>query len=189
MHLSNAGNLGLGGVPLPTARLQIKGSGTTSATTSLLVQNSSSTQLLKVTDDGVIEAGSSTSTQFKILNRNGLAIARDTNLDACIRINEFGGGGPVLKINGNAGPTFKLINGSNYNCIQSGPDWTGIGQFTVENASAVLQADSTTKGFLPPRMTTAQKNAIATPATGLVVMDITTFKLCVYNGTSWVDLH
>jgi hypothetical protein len=173
---------------IPSSTLQVRGNGSTSATTSLLVQNSSSTQLLKVTDDGVIEAGSSTSTQFKILNRNGLAIARDTNLDACIRINEFGGLGPVLKINGNAGPTFKLINGSNYNCIQSGPDWTGIGQFTVENASAVLQADSTTKGFLKPRLTTAQKNAIATPAAGLEVFDITLGRPCFYSGSAWVTL-
>jgi hypothetical protein len=173
---------------IPSATLQVRGSGSTSATTSLLVQNSSSTQLLKVTDDGVIEAGSSTSTQFKILNRNGLAIARDTNLDACIRINEFGGLGPVLKINGNAGPTFKLINGSNYNCIQSGPDWTGIGQFTVENVSAVLQADSTTKGFLKPRVTTAQKNAIVTPAAGLEIYDTDLNRPCFYNGSAWVTL-
>jgi len=36
----------------PSARLHVKGSGTTSATTSLLVQNSAGTDLLKVTDDG-----------------------------------------------------------------------------------------------------------------------------------------
>jgi len=52
-------------------------------------------------------------------------------------------------------------------------------------ASAILQADSTTKGFLPPRMTTTQKNAIATPAAGLVVFDTTLGKLCVYSGTAW----
>jgi hypothetical protein len=56
------------------------------------------------------------------------------------------------------------------------------------NASAILQADSTSKGFLPPRMTTTQKNAIATPAAGLVVYDTTTNKLCCYNGTTWNDL-
>jgi hypothetical protein len=94
----------------------------------------------------------------------------------------------VLKINGNAGPTFKLINGSNYNCIQSGPDWTGIGQFTVENVSAVLQADSTTKGFLKPRVTTAQKNAIVTPAAGLEIYDTDLNRPCFYNGSAWVTL-
>jgi hypothetical protein len=55
---------------------------------------------------------------------------------------------------------------------------------TSVNASAILQSDSTTKGFLPPRMTTTQKNAIATPAAGLVVYDTTLAKLCVYT-TAW----
>ena len=53
------------------------------------------------------------------------------------------------------------------------------------NASAQLQIDSTTKGFLPPRMTTTQKNAIGTPAQGLMVFDTTLVKLCVYSGTAW----
>ncbi len=53
------------------------------------------------------------------------------------------------------------------------------------NASAILQSDSVTKGFLPPRMTTAQKNAIATPAAGLVVYDTTLNKLCVRGASAW----
>jgi hypothetical protein len=53
------------------------------------------------------------------------------------------------------------------------------------NATACLQADSTTQGFLPPRMTTAQKNAIATPAAGLMVYDTNLNKLCVYTGAGW----
>jgi hypothetical protein len=54
---------------------------------------------------------------------------------------------------------------------------------TSVQASAILQADSTTQGFLPPRMTTTQKNAIATPAAGLVVYDTDLNQLCTYNGT------
>jgi hypothetical protein len=56
---------------------------------------------------------------------------------------------------------------------------------TSVNASAQLQVDSTTKGFLPPRMTTTQKNAISSPATGLVVYDTTLNKLSVYTGAAW----
>jgi len=56
---------------------------------------------------------------------------------------------------------------------------------TPTSASAVLEVTSTTQGFLPPRMTTTQKNAIATPAAGLMVFDTTLIKLCVYNGTAW----
>lgn len=64
----------------------------------------------------------------------------------------------------------------------------GVGTSTI-NASAILQADSTIKGFLPPRMTNAQMVAIATPAAGLVVYDTTNNKLNVYDGTNWVTLH
>jgi hypothetical protein len=52
-------------------------------------------------------------------------------------------------------------------------------------ASSILTLNSTTKGFLPPRMTTTQKNAIGTPAQGLVIFDTTLVKLCVYSGTTW----
>jgi hypothetical protein len=55
-------------------------------------------------------------------------------------------------------------------------------------ASAVLKIDSTTQGFLPPRMTTTQKNAIASPATGLMVYDTTLNLMALYNGTTWTTL-
>jgi hypothetical protein len=58
------------------------------------------------------------------------------------------------------------------------------GTFT-DVASAILNVNSTTQGFLPPRMTTTQKNTIASPATGLVVYDTTLNKLAVYTGATW----
>jgi hypothetical protein len=59
-----------------------------------------------------------------------------------------------------------------------------IGAVAYAGASAVLDLRSTTRGFLPPRMTTTQKNAISSPAAGLVVYDTTLNKLCVYT-TTW----
>lgn len=56
---------------------------------------------------------------------------------------------------------------------------------TSINASAQAQIDSTTKGFLPPRMTTVQKDAILTPTPGLVVYDTTLNKLCVRGVSTW----
>ena len=52
--------------------------------------------------------------------------------------------------------------------------------------SAMLDVKSTTKGFLPPRMTTAQRDLISSPATGLTIYNTT--KNCneIYNGSSWV---
>ena len=52
-------------------------------------------------------------------------------------------------------------------------------------ASAVLSAESTTKGFLPPRMTTVQRDAIASPAAGLVIYNTTTGKLNVRGAAAW----
>jgi hypothetical protein len=60
----------------------------------------------------------------------------------------------------------------------------GIGT-TSPNASAILDAQSTTKGVRMPNMTTTQKNAIASPAAGLMVFDTTLAKLCVYSGAAW----
>jgi len=60
----------------------------------------------------------------------------------------------------------------------------GIGT-SSPNASAILDVQSTTKGVRMPNMTTTQKNAIASPAAGLMVFDITLSKLCVYSGLAW----
>jgi len=60
----------------------------------------------------------------------------------------------------------------------------GVG-IQVPHASAILQASSTSQGFLPPIMTTAQRDAIASPLAGLVVYNSTTSLLNFYNGGSW----
>jgi hypothetical protein len=51
------------------------------------------------------------------------------------------------------------------------------------NSTAMLELASTTKVFLPPRMTTAQKNAISNPSEGSVIYDTTLRKLCIYTST------
>ena len=63
----------------------------------------------------------------------------------------------------------------------------GIGTSTPD-ASAKLDITSTTQGFLPPRMTTAQRDAIVSPATGLVIFNTSTNSLETKNSTGWVSL-
>jgi hypothetical protein len=60
----------------------------------------------------------------------------------------------------------------------------GIGT-TTPAASAALDISSTSKGLLPPRLSQAQRDAIASPATGLTIYNTTTNKLNTWNGTSW----
>jgi hypothetical protein len=55
---------------------------------------------------------------------------------------------------------------------------------TTPISSAKLVVTSTTQGFLPPRMTTAQRDAIASPVAGLVIYNTSTNKLNVYT-TAW----
>jgi hypothetical protein len=53
------------------------------------------------------------------------------------------------------------------------------------DATALFEVQSTTKGFLQPRMTTVQKVAISTPATGLTVYDTTLNTNEYYDGAAW----
>ena len=58
----------------------------------------------------------------------------------------------------------------------------GIGVSTANvNPSAQLEVASTNKGLLPPRMTTVQRNAIANPAAGLMIYNLTTHALEYYR--------
>jgi hypothetical protein len=57
------------------------------------------------------------------------------------------------------------------------------------NGSGALEINSTTQGVLFPRMTTTQRNAITTPADGLVIYNTTDNKLQVRASGVWVDLH
>ena len=51
--------------------------------------------------------------------------------------------------------------------------------------SAMLDVKSSEKGFLPPRMTTTEMFAVASPAAGLMVYNTTLNTMVYYNGTSW----
>lgn len=61
----------------------------------------------------------------------------------------------------------------------------GIGTSTPA-ASAVLDVTSTTGGALMPRMTTTERNAISSPATGLEIFNTTVGEKQFYDGTRWV---
>ncbi|NBW35169.1 MAG: hypothetical protein EBR30_09150 [Cytophagia bacterium] len=255
----------------PSAMVHIKGYGTTSGTTSLLVQNSSGTNLLQQKDNGELWIGTTASGLGKILvphdsgygqrvfmgiqagvnlmatqSNDGLVfkanynifdgyiynnsgyflgastgIATDTSayfLSTQLQpvggansnlINLSGGGrlqgsatGNYIQVSGNmqVDSPVNILRGFYFNPTLSGA-YSNANVFAVHstyggaylntatpNASAILQADSTTQGFLKPRMTTTQKNAIASPAAGLEVFDTTLGRPCFYSGSAWVTL-
>lgn len=83
--------------------------------------------------------------------------------------------------------TNELIVG-NFATQTAGIQGSLVAGAAVPASSAVLEANSTTKGFLLPRMTTAQKTAIAGPVAGLMVYDTTLNRPCFYDGGTWVTL-
>jgi uncharacterized protein (TIGR02145 family) len=71
------------------------------------------------------------------------------------------------------------------------PYWNGtswvINNSNIHNNDAEVEIASTTQGFLPPHMTTAQRDAIASPAAGLTMYNTTVNCLQSWNGGLWVD--
>ena len=190
------------------AKLQITSGGATSATTSLTITNTSATRLLQIWDDGNIGVNTTTNAGFKV-DINGTARVTGnaivgTSGQYCIgligsvsssKLQAYTNNGlsPIHSITfGYYTTTFDAqditfngpVNSKFFG--QSTGNWI-IGS-TTSYASAQFGIDSTTKGFLPPRMTTTQKNAIASPATGLMVYDTTLNLMALYNGTIWTTL-
>jgi len=162
-----------GNVTFDLTPVIVKGSGTTSATTALLVQNSAGTELIKVADNGDL-------TTIDIFAR--AIYAKATNLE--LRGSASGSASSAMLQGFVSGlgwlSMFRAESGKDFGQIPRGAVVNG----TTIDASAIFQVNSTTKGFLPPRMTTTEKNAISSPSSGLVVYDTTLNKLCVYT-TAW----
>ena len=93
-----------------------------------------------------------------------------------------------------AGQVLNFIKGDvNLNTIVFVDDSSGSvhigGGATAPEASAVLEVNSTTKGFLFPRMTSAQRLAIGTPATGLMVYQTDSREgVYIYKSFGWVQV-
>jgi hypothetical protein len=99
----------------------------------------------------------------------------------------FSSAGSLLLTQSGNGPITFNTDGSERMRV-SGTGSVSIGTDSA-NAAALLDVSSTTKGFLPPRMTTAQRDAISTPPAGLVLYNTSTNKLQVRTNTAWADLH
>jgi hypothetical protein len=72
------------------------------------------------------------------------------------------------------------------NTIVNKSDYVAIGS-NVTDSSAIVNITSTNAGVLMPRMTTSQREAIASPANGLLVFDITTDSFWYYS-SQWIEL-
>jgi uncharacterized protein (TIGR02145 family) len=59
---------------------------------------------------------------------------------------------------------------------------------STPDSSAMLDVKSTNKGLLPPRMTEAQREAIANPTAGLIIYCTDCIEMQMYNDTAWTNM-
>ncbi len=93
-------------------------------------------------------------------------------------------------------PFYKLLNKvivltifTGLTFLQANAQSMGISNTAITpDASSILELRTTTKGMLIPRMTTTERDAISSPATGLVVYNTTTNKFNFYNASAWTEM-
>lgn len=163
---------------------QVNGGGATSATSAFLIKNSSAAQMFRVRNDNYIsmfnggidfdangggriymESGSA---RFGALGTGAIYIITS---GGALSFKNTAYTVDLMRITDGAGSTVNQVLTSDRNTF------TGM-------ASAAFGVDSITKGFMLPRMTTAQKNAISSPGAGLMIYDTDLAKACVYT-TAW----
>jgi hypothetical protein len=184
------GNVGIG-TTSPTARLHVQAPGALSSDIAFRVRNSADTgDIIRAQGDGSVFIGLGAGDNTLTLNPQSSGSAIVINNGGYIKF------GTTVYARGTSSAFSILDNSftSRMNITWGG----GTSSFNIQgnfvfgaataNASAMLQVDSTTRGFLPPRMTTVQRDAIASPVAGLIVYDTTLNLLHFFNGTIWVSL-
>lgn len=134
--------------------------------------------------EGNVGIGTTDPTNKLTVLDGNIAVREDDDGDNAVQIGAGTDIGWILL--SNAGTQNTYINSA-----LGAPSYFNAGGYVFGNttidASAYLQIDSTTQGFLPPRMTTTERDNIALPATGLTVYNTTTNTTDYFNGTIWVS--
>jgi hypothetical protein len=175
--INNAGNLLIGTstdngykLRVENSGVFIKGAGTTSSTTSFLIQDNSGTQIFKTSDDGVSVIGDYTTIRKYTAGGTTMSVGSGGHFSSIVI--SATGGAQGIYTSSRLGTYFNNTDGASL--IADGTTTyivTAAKNVGIRTVSMIigtssnnmyevssLQVDSTTGGFLPPRMTTSQKN-------------------------------
>ena len=166
---------------ITTNKFAISLDATTEADGNIILSNSGGDSF------GMLKFGQATNLFPSIkINETNLDFRLADDSDFCgVSAKYFSGGGLIL---GNSHPRLYTGDGEVSANMYFTEETVGIsnGLISPTNTTAILELTSTTKGFLPPRMTTEQRDLIATPAEGLMIYNTSTNRPNFFNGTSWV---
>jgi hypothetical protein len=179
MRITNSGNVGIG-TPTPSAKLEVRD---TSAGFQIKIDGGGASQesIRSAASGNLASYNPSTyDYQFGPLQMNPAFYTISFAGQELLYGNLSPGSIPVKNMSGMGNSPIYV----DVNSVRIDVQGLTVGGVTPD-ASAKLDVQSTTKGILFPRMTTTQKNAIVSPAAGLVIYDTTLGKLCVRTASAW----
>jgi hypothetical protein len=181
MRISASANVLIGTTTDAGFKLDVNGTARVSDTTIFSKKNTTTTSSSVIVGDDVGFVTSANEPKLQIGSTNSrcnLLLGQSSNRGLLFN----------WSYNANASLAYGVLEtygGSNPLFIQTVGGNVGIGT-TTNVSSAILHISSTTRGFLPPRMTNAQRLAIATPAVGLMVYCTDAVEgLYVNKSTGW----
>jgi hypothetical protein len=199
MVIDSVGNVGIG-TATPTFKLDVNG---TARVSGALTLGAASGIGMTIQDNTAIRGTAATGGNLYIDGNASFDNTGTINLRGAVTTSSTLTVGSTLRVNGSSislpyNGSLRTTSGSNGQIfIEPAIDLTGSvfvrgTTFVVEStggvpttfASAIVAFNSTTKGILIPRMTTAQRNAISTPATALQVFSTTDSTNYIYRGTT-----
>ena len=133
--------------------------------------------------------GTSSPTRSLHVSATGIASVALFESDGALAVASFQDSATVVvpQVGADGDALFFQTDGNERARVSSNGNF-GIGTPTPDPA-ARLEVTATDAGFLPPRLTTNERNLISSPPNGLILYNTTTNKLQVRAAGSWVDLH
>jgi hypothetical protein len=149
---------------------------------SLIFRTNGSTTAMQIFSTQNVGIGTTTDIGAKL----GIQASGSTSATKSIQVNNSGGT-RLLQLNDDGGLYIGVYMYGNAFIFDTVNGQMTIGSSSSPAASSVIDMRSTTKGFLPPRMTNAQRTAIGSPAIGLIVYCTDAVEgLYIYKSTGWI---